>query len=259
MSGAAERSTRGPAADTIRAMTKRVVFGLCAVIAIVRGRSPFAQEREDRTLPQPRADARDRQRGLRRARDASRDGAGAVSAHPADLRIPGALPRERGDGRLREGVRLLERRDRVVPGAEPQLGADHGRAVAGDADRAEEAVRHPRRRGVGCRQQPERRRHRRARRRRPRHARRGLRRQGSEREGRDRLRRRRPDLRAGLAARRDRRRRLQHALSRSRRRRHPLVQHLPSTRRDSAGRCRRVRGTSWSRAWRAARSCRCDR
>ena len=42
-------------------------------------------------------------------------GAGAVSAHPADLRVSGPLPRERSDGRLREGVRLLERRDRIVP------------------------------------------------------------------------------------------------------------------------------------------------
>ena len=100
-----------------------------------------------------RSDARDRQRSLRRARDAPRAGARAVSAHPADLRIPGPLPRERGDGRLREGVRLLERRDRVVPVAAAQLGADDGRAVADDADRAEEALRHPRRRGVGGGQQ----------------------------------------------------------------------------------------------------------
>ena len=73
---------------------------------------------------QPRSDARDRQRSLRRARDASRDGARAVPAHPADLGIPGPLPRERSDGRLREGVRLLERRDRVVPDGAAQLGAD---------------------------------------------------------------------------------------------------------------------------------------
>ena len=31
-------------------MTKRVLFGLCAVIAVVCARNPFAQEREDRTL-----------------------------------------------------------------------------------------------------------------------------------------------------------------------------------------------------------------
>jgi len=31
-------------------MTKRVLFGLCAVIAIIGARNPFAQEREDRTL-----------------------------------------------------------------------------------------------------------------------------------------------------------------------------------------------------------------
>ena len=31
-------------------MTKRVLFGLCAVIAVVCPLRPFAQEREDRTL-----------------------------------------------------------------------------------------------------------------------------------------------------------------------------------------------------------------
>src|SRR5580765_8723010 len=31
-------------------MTKRVLFGACAVIAVVCARNPFAQEREDRTL-----------------------------------------------------------------------------------------------------------------------------------------------------------------------------------------------------------------
>lgn len=31
-------------------MTKRVLFGLCAVITVVCARNPFAQEREDRTL-----------------------------------------------------------------------------------------------------------------------------------------------------------------------------------------------------------------
>ena len=240
-------------------MTKRVLFGLCAVIAIVCAPEPVCPGARGSHAAHARSDARHRQRGVGRARDASRAGAGAVSAHPADLRVPGSLPRERSDGRLRQGVRLLERRDRVVPVAAAQLGADHGRAVAGDADRTEEAVRHPRRRGVGRGQQQERRRHRRAGGRRPRHARRGLRRQGSEGQGRDRRRRRRADLRDGLAARRDRRGRLQHAVSGSRRRRDSLVEHRGQRATASAGRCRRARDTSWSRGWRAARSCRSAR
>ena len=31
-------------------MTKKVLFGLCAVVAVVSAPNPFAQEREDRTL-----------------------------------------------------------------------------------------------------------------------------------------------------------------------------------------------------------------
>ena len=57
-------------------------------------------------------------------------------------------------------------------------------------------------------------------------------------------------------ARRDRRGRLQHAVSRSRRRRHSLVQHRRQRTGLRLGRLAARQDTSWSRASRAAESCR---
>ena len=151
--------------------------------------------------PHAGADDRHHQRGVGRARDAPRARARAVSARAATRGVQGALPRERSDGAVREGIRLQQRRDRELRGG-PGLAADAGRAVDDDAEERQ-AVRHSRHRALARVAQRERRHDRRARRRRP-GSRAGLRRQGRDRQVRAGRERRRRRVRTGGSARRGR-------------------------------------------------------
>ena len=61
------------------------------------------------------------------------------------VRVPGALPRERGHGAVREGVRLQQRHDRDVPERARQWQPSVGELWMTTPE-SREAVRHPRRR-----------------------------------------------------------------------------------------------------------------
>ena len=121
--------------------------GVCAAVCVWAISSVPAQEREDRTLLTQRADARDHQRGLGRAGDAPRAGAGAVSARAAGHReYQGHFRESEVMAQLREGVRLQQRRDRDVSAGRADLAGRRVGELWMTTPESREAVRHPRRR-----------------------------------------------------------------------------------------------------------------
>ena len=88
---------------------RRVIFIAAMAVA---GVTALAQEKEDRTLlSQEQMTAIINEVSGERAH-ASRARTGAVSVRPPAVRVSGPLPRERGDGEVRQGIRLQQRRDR---------------------------------------------------------------------------------------------------------------------------------------------------
>ena len=131
----------------MRFRTLAAAAGACLLAVAASPR----QEREDRTLLHDRADARDHQRGVGRARDAPRARARAVPARPSGIGIQGPLPRERSHGaasRKEYGFANVAHRD---VSHRPGLAAERRRAVDDDAERRAEALRHPRHRALARR------------------------------------------------------------------------------------------------------------
>ena len=178
------------------------VASVCGVVCLLAIAALPAQEREDRTLlPREQMPSIINEASGERAMHHVLELVPYQRVRPLE-EYTGTLPRERGDGAARQGVRLQQRPHRVASRRRTGLAADGRRAVDDDAA-ADEALRHPRRRAVAGRAQRERRRHRRARRRRRRPATR-LRGQGRHGQVRPALRAASAPLRAGAAARRGR-------------------------------------------------------
>ena len=205
-------------------------------------------------------DARHHQRGLRRACAAHRPGDGAVPTGPPARRVRGALPRERGDGAPRQGGRLQQRRNRVVPRRAARCGTRYRRSCGSSRPRRGSSTTCHDVAVSICSGQRDGRRHGRPGRRRGRRTGRGLRRQGRQGQDRARVGRRQPASAArGVRARRRRRHQLQPAAPVSRSRTRSAARASRRTRRRarsraSAGRCRRASGASWRPGSGAARS-----